>query len=46
MVKAEAPAVTEPETKPAKPAEDVPSGDTGYVYLWLLQLSQQQESQQ
>lgn len=33
MVKAEAPAVTEPETKPAKPAEDVPSGDTGYVYF-------------
>lgn len=33
MVKAEAPAVTEPETKPAKPAKDVPSGDTGYVYF-------------
>lgn len=30
MVKAEAPAVTKPETKPA---EDVPSGDTGYVYF-------------
>ena len=36
MVKAEAPAVTEPETKPAKPAEDVPSGDTGYVYFAVV----------
>lgn len=36
MVKAEAPAVTEPETKPAKPAEDVPSGDTGYVYFVVV----------
>lgn len=33
MVKAEAPAVTEPETKPA---EDVPSGDTGYVYFVVV----------
>lgn len=33
MVKAEAPAVTEPETKPA---EDVPSGDTGYVYFAVV----------
>lgn len=33
MVKAEAPAVTEPDTKPA---EDVPSGDTGYVYFAVV----------
>lgn len=33
MVKAEAPAVTEPETKPA---EDVTSGDTGYVYFVVV----------
>ena len=33
MVKAEAPAVTKPETKPA---EDVPSGDTGYVYFVVV----------
>ncbi len=33
MVKAETPAVTEPETKPA---EDVPSGDTGYVYFAVV----------
>lgn len=33
MVKAEAPAVTEPETKPA---EDVPSGDTGYAYFAVV----------
>lgn len=33
MVKAEAPAVTKPETKPA---EDVPSGDTGYAYFAVV----------
>lgn len=33
MIKAEAPAVTEPETKPS---EDVPSGDTGYAYFAVV----------
>lgn len=37
MIKAEAPVVTEPETKPeVKPAEDVPSGDAGYAYFAVI----------
>lgn len=33
MVKTKTPAVTKPETKPA---EDVPSGDTGYAYFAVV----------